>query len=174
MYDPNILMWQDYSLWAKEKKGVLSCSSIKICRTTSNGRVPINGSMGEYAYFNLSKRQHKLTDSPDQLYGRGSSGPLMYEFARSLGFTTIVLLGMDCKKLEGISDFYGDNPQHKKQTLPQCVAGLDFIKKNSVDVTIINCSKNDVFDISVSLTEALESLSSPTKKTRVEWNEKLV
>jgi hypothetical protein len=35
--DPTILMWQDLSLWMKEKQQIIKTKSIKFCRSMSNG-----------------------------------------------------------------------------------------------------------------------------------------
>ena len=65
---------------------------------------------------------------------------------------------MDCKNKGGISDFYGNNSMHRPHTLPDCVKGLKFIKKNSHKRTIINCSKNKIFPDRMSIEEVIETL----------------
>ncbi len=93
------------------------------------------------------------------LYGRGSSGSIAYQFVWAMGCNPIILVGMDCKNdKNGDTDFYGINKMHRRHTLPFCKKGLKFIKKNTGGRTIINCSKNSVFEERVKLKNAVKML----------------
>jgi hypothetical protein len=163
-YDPTILIWQDLALWTKEKEKVLETQAIKYCRDGAE-------TQGGFYTFKLNGREPKLSHSTISLYGRGSSGSISYQFAHALGCDPIILVGMDCSYDEKTkdTDFYGKNPMHRKHTLPACLKGLEFIKKNSTDRTIINCSSNKVFPEKMTIEEAVETLGEK-KYNREELN----
>jgi hypothetical protein len=145
-------MWQDLALWSKERAKVLETKSIKFCREASE-------TQGGFYTFFLQGREPKLTNNISKLYGRGSSGSIAYQFVHALGCNPIILVGMDCKYTKkGLTDFYGDNPMHRSHTLPACVKGLKFIKNNSSNKTIINCSSNKVFSEKKTIEEVIASL----------------
>lgn len=151
-YDPTILMWQDLALWSKEKQKVLETKSIKFCREGSE-------TQGGFYTFFLQGREPKLTNNISKLNGRGSSGSIAYQFVHALGCDPIILVGMDCRYTKkGDTDFYGNNPMHRSHTLPACVKGLNFMKNNSGDRTIINCSRNKVFVEKKTIEETVASL----------------
>jgi len=150
-YDPTILIWQDLALWTQEKKRVLKTKAIKYCREASE-------TQGGFYTFKLSGREPKLPHTTNHLYGRGSSGTITYQFVHALKCNPIILVGMDCRYKDGKTDFYGTNSMHRSHTLPACKAGLKFIRKNSQDRTIINCSKNKVFPERKTIEEVIETL----------------
>ncbi len=152
-YDPTILMWQDLALWSQEKKKILELKAIKYCRDGADTKG------GSYV-FKLKGKSPKLSHSTVELYGRGSSGSIAYQFTHALGCNPIILVGMDCKHdpSSGDTDFYGSNPMHRKHTLPDCVKGLKFIKLNSGGRKIINCSPNKVFGENLPIEEVVKAL----------------
>jgi hypothetical protein len=151
-YDPTILMWQDLALWSQEKQNVFDTKAIKLCREGAE-------TQGGFYTFFLQGREPKLTNNLSKLYGRGSSGTIAYQFVYALGCNPIILVGMDCRYTKkGQTDFYGNNPMHRSHTLPACVKGLEFIKNNSKDRTIINCSSNKVFSERKTIQEAVALL----------------
>lgn len=151
-YDPTVLIWQDLALWMQEEKRVLETKAIKYCRRGSESR-------GGFYNFVLEGREAKITHDITKLQGRGSSGSIAYQFVWALGCDPIILVGMDCRNAKnGDTDFYGKNPMHKRHTLPHCEKGLRFIKGNALGRTIINCSRNKIFEERVSVEEAIEGL----------------
>ena len=166
-YDPTILIWQDLALWMQEHKKVMKTKAIKYCRTGSETR-------GGFYNFKLDGRGPQLTHNIKKLYGRGSSGTITYQFVWALGCNPIILVGMDCKNdKEGRTDFYGNNPMHRRHTLPYCKKGLKFMKQNSYGRTLINCSKNSVFPEKVSLKEAVKMVEDK-KSSREELTKRLL
>jgi len=154
-YDPTVLTWQDLALWVQERKRVLAAKAIKYCREGADTK-------GGFYTFKLQGREPKLTPTPKTLNGRGSSGSISYQFARSLHCDPIILVGMDCShgKVDGktVTDFYGDNRMHKPHTIPACVKGLKFIKNNHKGKTVYNCSYNNVFSERLTLEEVIKKL----------------
>jgi hypothetical protein len=146
-------------LWIGEKKKVKNTKAIKYCREGAETK-------GGFYTFKLQSREPRLAPTPKILYGRGSSGSITYQFARSLGCDPIILVGMDCSKgkIDGkkITDFYGDNPMHRAHTLPSCVKGLKFIRDNHKGTTLYNCSYTDVFEERLTIEEVIAKL--PEKK----------
>lgn len=166
-YDPTILIWQDLALWTQERKKVLSTKAIKYCRTGSDSN------NNDFYHFALEAREPKITHDLKKLYGRGSSGTITYQFVWALGCNPIILLGMDCKNdKEGRTDFYGVNPMHRSHTLPYCKKGLKFMRENSYDRTIINCSKNNVFPERKHLKEVVQMFKNK-KYSREQYIEML-
>lgn len=157
IYDPTILIWQDLALWIQEKKKVLQTKAIKYCREGAETR-------GGFYTFKLQGREPRRTLDCCNLYGRGSSGTITFQFADALGCDPIILLGMDCcygKNKQ--TDFYGNNSMHKSHTLPNCIKGLQFIRDIGKNIhKIINCSHNSVFKEKYTLEEAVSML--PEKK----------
>ena len=148
--DTTVLVWQDLSLWMKEKKKVLAAKSLKYCRLGSETK-------GNFYHFRLSGNKSKLPDTPSILYGRGNSGPIAFQFAYSIGCNPIILIGMDCKYDDsGNTNFYGINPMHRGHTLKSCKDGLKWIQTCGHERTIINCSKNKVFSERIKIEEAVE------------------
>jgi len=152
-YDPTILIWQDLALWSQEKTKVMETKSIKYCRVGAAA-----GIKGGFYGFKLNGREPKITNDINTLYGRGSSGSITYQFAYVLGCDPIILVGMDCQNEGKLTDFYGNNPMHRRHTLPACEKGLKFIKDNHKDRNIINCSKNKVFSSQMTIEEVIATL----------------
>jgi hypothetical protein len=152
-YDPTILIWQDLALWTQERKRIVNLESIKYCRDGADTR------SGSYV-FKLKGRAPKLSHSTTELYGRGSSGSIAYQFTHALGCNPIILVGIDCcyDKTSGDTDFYGSNSMHRKHTLPDCEKGLKFIKLNPGGRKIINCSPNKVFEENLTIEEVVKTL----------------
>ena len=154
-YDPTILIWQDLALWVQEQKKVIETKAIKYCRRGSDTK-------GGFYTFKLQGRDAKLAQTPETLYGRGSSGSISYQFARTLHCDPIILVGMDCSSGrvngETVTDFYGNNPMHKPHTIPGCVKGLQFIKNNHQGKTVYNCSYNKVFPERLTIEEVIAKL----------------
>ncbi len=151
-YDPTVLMWQDLALWSQERKRVVKTKAIKYCREGSE-------TQGGFYTFSLNGRDSRLSHTTTKLYGRGSSGAIAYQFVHALGCDPIILVGMDCRNAkDGTTDFYGNNSMHRSHTLPACKEGLKFIKKNSKNRKIINCSKNKVFSEKLSIDKVIATL----------------
>lgn len=146
--DTTIIMWQDEQLWYSDKHRISRLKAIKYCRDRSD---PQN----RFYNFRRVAGDYQMPENPSVLYGMGSTGPLAFQLAFILGCDPIVLLGMDCKYIDGKTDFYGKNPSHKPHTLRNCRKGLKWITKYHDQKTIINCSKNDVFSETLSLEDAL-------------------
>jgi hypothetical protein len=166
--DTTILIWQDYAIWQQHKKKIKKLKAIKYCRKGANS--------GDSCYlFNMAGRDSRITMDPAQLHGRGSSGPLAFQLAYSLGCNPIVLLGMDCRydKKTGDTDFYGKNKMHRPHTLPSCNRGLKWIRKNKGDRIIINCSKNKIFEEKVGLEEAIKTCGEEACQSRKYFIKKL-
>jgi len=164
---PTILMWQDLSLWLKEKKAVKRTKAIKFCRLGADTR-------GGYYYFKLIGKEHRLTRDPSNIYGRGSSGPIGFQLAHILGCDPIFLVGMDCcYGRKGLTDFYGNNPMHRNHTIPYCKLGLKWIKKCKHGRRVINCSNNDIFPEKMTLEEAIDLVKNK-KYTREELEKKIL
>ena len=167
LLDPTFLIWQDLALWMQHKDEIRQLEAIKYCRRSSDGKE------GFYNFQMLGK-DHRLTPTTSTLYGRGSSGPLAFQFAHALGCDPIVLIGMDCKNDDqGNTDFYGKNPMHRSHTLVNCNKGLRWMKTINHGRTIINCSPNKIFREQLSLEEALKVVGEPPLKGREKIKNKL-
>jgi hypothetical protein len=152
IYDPTILIWQDKEVWTRDKKSILNTKSIKVCRSSAD---PQN----KFVHFSLKMGWFKLTQNPEKLYGTGNTGALAIEFAVSLGCSSIVLLGTDCKYNGKKTDFYGSNPDHKPYTLKMCRDAIKWAKKKC-PVPIYNCSTNDLWE-KRSLEDVIRELNPP-------------
>jgi len=164
--DPTVLIWQDLSLWMKEKKAVLATKALKYCRLGAETK-------GNFYHFRLSGSKSKISDTPSILYGRGNSGPIAYQFAYAIGCNPIILVGIDCKyDKDGNTNFYGINPMHRGHTLKSCKEGLKWMQSVDRTKTIINCSKNKVFIDRITVEEAVEKYAGPPQ-CREYWVDKL-
>lgn len=165
-FDPTILMWQDIGLWNTEHQRIHNLQCLKICRDISDPR---------HIYYNFYLRggPFRFERKTHILNGRGSSGPLAVELAVALGCKPIVILGMDCKSIDGKTNFYGNNVYHSAFTKPNCVKGLEFIK-SECPVPIINCSNNDVFTESHQLSDVLSRIDTKYAIGRQRYVSKLV
>ena len=166
LIDPTILLWQDISLWNTEHQKLHNLECLKVCRDISDPR---------HIYYNFYLRggPYRFEKKTHILNGRGSTGPLAVQLAVALGCKPIVILGMDCKKRENKTDFYGVNPNWKVHTLSNCRLGLDFLKTHC-PVELINCSDNDVFGKKVKLSEVMSNIPQKFAMGRRQYVSKLV
>jgi len=149
--DPTILMWQDIELWMTERAILPKLKAVKYSRNASDPR-------GIAYQFKLMPGPFRLPPNPMVLFGKGSTGPLAFEFAHALGCDPIVLIGFDCQYRDSVTDFYGNNNHHKKHTLPNCSRGLKWISKSSSGRTIINCSDNKFLGDRIPLDKVVKKL----------------
>lgn len=167
--DSTILMWQDLGLWYTERHEVVETKAIKFCTAVGD---PEN----RFAHFRLEAGPFALPQSVDVLHGHGASGPLAIQLAYILGCNPIIILGSDCKHRGSDTDFYGVNRFHSPNTMPQCVAGLQWARTEVHDKgirKIISCSDNDYFERKP-LAEVVASLDQKHKQSREYWNQFLV
>ena len=166
---PTILIWQDLALWIEHKNYIKKkLKALKYCRK--------DAASGNYCYhFFMTEIKSKLPVDPSHLHGRGNSGPLAFQLAYAMGCNPIILVGMDCKyDKEGNTNFYGKNPMHRPFTLKSCKKGLKWIRDTRHGRTIINCSKNSVFEERISIEEAIEKIKDVEKFTREEFHTKIL
>lgn len=165
--DPTVLFWQDAVLWQKERRGIMETQALKVCRDRSDPQK-------RFYNFSLAKGCFKKTKDPGSLCGMGASGPIAFQFVYALGCNPIILLGMDCQKRDGNTDFYGKNSHHRPHTLGNCKKGLNWIKDNHPEVEIINCSKdNRVFDFTP-FEDVVQRLTQEHAKDRQYWVSRLL
>jgi len=166
LFDPTILLWQDIGLWNTEHQRLHNLQCLKICREISDPR---------HIYYNFYLRggPFKFENKTHILTGRGSTGPIAVELAVALGCKPVIVLGMDCKAIDGKTDFYGNNPHHRVWTLDNCLKGLEFLKKEC-PVPIINCSDNEVLGERKSLPDVLSLIDKKYAIGRQKYVSKLV
>jgi len=160
--DPTILMWQDIELWMTERSELPKLKAVKYSRNSADPR-------GIAYQFKLMPGPFRLPPNPMVLFGKGSTGPLAFEFVYSLGCDPIVLIGFDCKYRDGNTDFYGINNHHKKHTLPNCARGLRWVAKQSCGRKIINCSDNRFFKDRIPLEKVVNKVKEFYPKTGREY-----
>ncbi|KKL11903.1 hypothetical protein LCGC14_2541120 [marine sediment metagenome] len=137
LYEPTVLFWQDRQMWITDKKNLIKCKSVKVCRDLADPR-------NMFLNFKLGLNPFRFTMKPQQMYGRGNTGAVAAEFAVSMGCSSIVILGIDCKYSKGKTDFYGNNKDHTKYTLNRCKEAMEWLKKKC-PIPIYNCSKIDLW-----------------------------
>jgi len=146
---------------------LLEQTAIKVCRDTAD---PQN----RFFHFKIEGSHYRVADSPHCLHGRGSTGPLVAQFAHCLGCNPIILVGCDCKPRGHSTDFYGRNRHHLPHTMSNCRRGLEWIKTAiGGQRTIISCSDNDIFP-KVPLEEIVASLDPSFRQQRSHWSGLLV
>ena len=167
--DTTILLWQDLALWLKEEENVRKTKAIKYCRYSSSSKK-------KYYTFTLADRKYKLPITACTMHGRGSSGAIAFQLAFILGCDPIILVGMDCKndKKTGFTDFYGVNPMHRPQTIPNCQEGLRWIRDCKSGRKIINCSKNNIFPERLTIEEVIESFGDIEPQNREKLTKRLL
>lgn len=128
--DPTILIWQDFNVYSENVEEFKKLKCIFYSRNIANP--------ADLGYnFVLEEGQYKLPENPAFLYGRGSTGPLAFQLAYSLGCNPIILLGCNCKYKNNKTDFYGNNKYHNEFTLKNCNIGLKWMKSLKIDRKII-------------------------------------
>jgi len=166
--DPTILLWQDIELWFTERKKILRLNAIKVCRDTAD---PQN----RFFHYRLRPGNFKLPESPNNLHGFGTTGPIGVQLAYALGCNPIVILGMDCVCRGHSTDFYGRNRHHKPHTLTNCRKGLKWIKKEVAPKReIINCSADNEYFKYTPLEEVVAQFTPKYAQNRGVWASKLV
>lgn len=167
--DPTILIWQDMELWLTERIKLSKLNAVKYSRNGSDPR-------GIAYQFKLMPGPYRVPPNPMILFGAGSTGPLAFELASSLGCSPIILLGFDCKYRDNQTDFYGVNAHHRPNTLPNCSRGLKWISTYETTSPVINCSDNNMFKNSCKLSDIVEKLDKKgilKKNTREFYVEQL-
>ena len=138
IYTPVVLFWQDIGMWKTDKDNILKCKSIKVCRDLSDPRKM-------FVNFKLGLNPLRFTNNPSKYYGRGNTGALAVQMAVSLGCSSVVLLGTDCKyDKKGNTDFYGKNKDHSPMTLSRCYDAMKWVKKKC-PIPVYNCSRIDLW-----------------------------
>lgn len=155
LIDPSILFWQDIEFFYTNRQNICKTKAIKYSTSYADP-------LGKYYHYKIDGNNYELPTKEGILHGRGSSGPLAFEIAWFLGCNPIILIGMDCKYIGEKTDFYGKNTFHKQHTLPNCVRGLEWIRKCNHERKIINCSGNDIFPEQFSLDDAI-NMANPDK-----------
>jgi len=160
LFEPTILFWQDKGLYEdglKEKIDKLGC--IKVCREQCD---PCK----EYTNFRVNAGRYAFVDQPQQLQGYGCSAGIAVQMAVAMGCGSVILLGCDGEYLNGKTDFYGNNKQHRSHTLRNFSRAYDFIEKEC-PVPIFNCSTNSRWP-RLKLAEVIEELN-PSSKAKGQW-----
>ncbi len=137
IYTPTILLWQDIQMWNSEKRAIINNKSLRICSSVSD---PLRA----FSNFRVKNGNFKFGKNPSVLHGTGNSTALAVQISVNLGCSDIVLLGTDCKYVDGNTDFYGKNKDHKSYTLKMCKTAMKWIIDNC-PVPIHNCSKNKLW-----------------------------
>ena len=161
IFTPTILMWQDIQMWNSEKRKLVNCKSIKVCRDFSDPRE-------EFLNFRFRNGSFKFKNNPGVLYGTGNTSALAVQLAVSLGCSDVVLIGTDCEYENGKTNFYGNNKDHKSYTLKMCKTAAEWIKEKC-PVPVHNCSKNKLWP-KENLTDVINKLK-PKKMSKKKYIE---
>jgi hypothetical protein len=167
LIDPTVLIWQDLTVWAQEKEKIKQLKAIKYCRRTSGGYTE-----DFYNFKLVLSKPSRIPEDANILFGKGSTSSIAYQLAFIFGCNPIFLLGMDCKNIDGYTDFYGVNKCHSKNTLPQCLRSLSFIKRSARDRQVISFSQNEIFE-NKNFDEIFNVIKDLKKTTREELNSKI-
>ena len=163
LLDPTILMWQDVSLWTTEYHKLHNTQSLKVARDVADPR-------RIYYNFHLKGGPYKFDKAKTHiLYGRGSTGPLAVQLAVSMGCNPIIILGMDCQrdKVDGKSDFWGENKNWLPHTLENCEQGIHFLSM-SCPTEIISCG-NAKYWPRRELSDVLEQIDPKHNRSRASY-----
>ena len=144
LYNPTLLLWQDYSLWKTEKKNILKSKAVKVC--LSKGDPEDLFSHVKFiprVKFNRKIINEQFGEFPDLLCRFSNTGILAVQMAIAMGCSCVVLLGMDGRysKEDINTNFYGVNKFHTYETLINFDKSLRFLKGRK-DIAIYNCSDN--------------------------------
>ena len=151
LIDPTVLMWQDVEFWRDHHENIIGLEAIRVAKYSANPkRIALS--------FSMSGNDPQYVKKCDRLHGYGNTGFLAVELAVCMGFSELVLLGMDClTDQNGDTDFYGVNPYHRPHTLSNCRRGLHWVKK-TCPVVVSSCSDSDLWP-KQPLADVVESLS---------------
>lgn len=144
-YVPTVLLWQDTTMWqnhAEDIKPLLKTTALYTRRSarTADFRHP-------YIFVLDTAHGYRLPNDSNILHGGGSSGALGFQLAYLLGCNPIVIIGLDCRKRNGQTNFYGNNKYHGSHTLPNCLRALKWVRKAAAkkDRSIISLSDSELF-----------------------------
>jgi len=160
LFEPTILFWQDKGLYldgGRERVDQLGC--VKVCREQCDQE-------RRYTNFRVKSGQYAFGKNPSVLQGHGCSAAIACQMAVAMGCGSIVLLGCDGEYINGKTDFYGKNTQHRSHTLRNFTRAYDFIK-NSCPNQVINCSQNKRWP-QQSLEQVIQDLN-PSPKAKGQW-----
>lgn len=123
LIDPYVLIWQDYEFWQDHHINIQKSKSFKIC---SNKADPLD----LFFNFEIDETKLQIANNPSLLYGKSNTGMLAVQFAHTLGFKKMYLIGMDCCMRGKSTDWFGENKRWKSHTLEMCNQGLKWISAN--------------------------------------------
>lgn len=143
-----MLIWQDPEIMRDCRSDLEKFDGLCVC--------PPKADPGKrFMHFNLSGAAFHKASDPKMLYGRGSTGPLAVQMASIMGCSPILLVGMDCRRRENMTDFYGVNRDWKTHTPKLCESGLRWIESTFTKKEVENLSSNPA-----GVAEATRRLSS--------------
>lgn len=135
LIDPYLLIWQDYEFWHDHHLAIQKSKSIKICHAKADP-------LGLFFNFDINETKLEVADNPSILMGKSTTGVMSVQFAHSLGFKKMYLIGMDCCVRNGQTDWFGENKRWKSHTLEMCNRGLEWISAHyEHKIKLINSSE---------------------------------
>ena len=172
IYEPTVLLWQDWHTWRTEKEGILKCNSIKYCPKCD---LWYNK---DFYYFTLKDNRtlsnKGLSNSTAILHGYGITTKITFQFVCALGCNPIIFVGTDgTYDKNGDTNFYGVNKFHRPDNPDRFQKALKFIIKNKRDKTIINCCPNPILGKTHTIKEAIEMIKEKPKK-QSDWKKQLL
>ena len=159
IYDPTMLFWQDKEITKSYYKEIIKCPSVKVCRD-------IYDYSSSFTNFYLDNSSYRFHNTPWHLYGRGCSGGLAVQLAYSMGFSSVVVIGCDCKYINGNTDFYGKNKFHRPHTLVHFNQAMKWVKEN-INIPLYNCGYCSLWP-RIELKEAIEN-SKAIKMKKIDF-----
>ncbi len=120
VYTPTVVMWVDRSVYEDVGGAIDRCEALPICDRAARrrpGHVGLKTWVGEHALAHES--------APDELCCNGNTGCTAARWALALGCRPVYLVGMEARYRDGRTDFWGDNPSHRRQGI---ISTLDVIR----------------------------------------------
>jgi len=165
---PMILFFQDNDIYTEAEETIKELDCIKISSYQNDHKFNI---FNPQPFTGKNAKNEFIIGQKGEIVFNKASLCMVMQFIYQWQCNPIILLGCDCKYLNGMTNFYGQNKKHYKKTLPNCIKCLQSIKDRITDRIIISCSDNDIFE----QTELLEVCSTlPASKGRSYYRERIL
>jgi len=110
VFRPTVLMWVDWTVYQAVGEKMDSSGALMVCDQSVRHRqfhIGLKTWVGEGALKHQSQ--------PDALCCNGNTGCCAARWAISLGCSPVYLVGMEAAYKDGRTDFWGDNPRHRRE-----------------------------------------------------------
>ena len=135
VFTPTVVMWVDGSVYEDVGDQIDACGALAICNRAVKKR-PSHVGLKTW----IGNDALRCRSTPDVLCSNCNTGCAAARWALALGCRPVYLVGMEARYRDGRTDFWGDNPDHRRvgmtSTLDVLRAELNRLQRDHPDDVI--------------------------------------